>query len=31
MLSDAALDISGEIAALQGMLASDGLTGDSIK
>jgi hypothetical protein len=31
MLSDTALDISGEIAALQGMLASDGLTGDSMK
>jgi hypothetical protein len=31
MLSDMALDISGEIAALQGMLASDGLTGSGMK
>jgi hypothetical protein len=31
MLSDTALDVSGEIAALQGMLASDGLTGNGIK
>lgn len=30
LLSDAALDISGEIAALQGMLASDGLTGEGL-
>ena len=29
-LSDAALDVSSEIAALQGMLASDGLTGEGL-
>lgn len=31
LLSDTALDISGEIAALQGMLANDGLTGEEMK
>lgn len=30
LLSDMALDVSGEIAALQGMLASDGLTGEGM-
>ena len=30
LLSDMALDISGEIAALQGMLANDGLTGEGM-
>ncbi len=30
MLSDTALDVSGEIAALEGMLASDGLTGEGM-
>lgn len=31
LLSDMALDVSGEIAALQGMLANDGLTGEEIR
>ena len=30
LLSDAALDVSSEIAALEGMLASDGLTGEGL-
>jgi len=30
LLSDMAMDVSGEIAALQGMLASDGLTGEGL-
>ena len=30
LLSDVAMDISGEIAALQGMLANDGLTGEEM-
>ena len=30
LLSDAALDVSSEIAALEGMLASDGLTGEGV-
>lgn len=30
LLSDAALDVSSEIAALQGMLANDGLTGEGL-
>ncbi len=31
LLSDAALDVSSEIAALEGMLASDGLTGEGLR
>ena len=31
LLSDAALDVSSEIAALEGMLASDGLTGEGLQ
>ena len=31
LLSDVAMDISGEIAALQGMLANDGLTGEGLR
>lgn len=31
LLSDMALDVSGEIAALQGMLANDGLTGEGMR
>ena len=31
LLSDVALDVSSEIAALQGMLASDGLTGGDFR
>ena len=30
LLSDVAMDVSGEIAALQGMLANDGLTGEGL-
>ena len=30
LLSDVALDVSSEIAALQGMLANDGLTGEGM-
>ena len=31
LLSDVALDVSSEIAALQGMLANDGLTGEGLR
>ena len=31
LLSDVAMDISSEIAALQGMLANDGLTGEGLR
>ena len=31
LLSDVALDVSSEIAALQGMLANDGLTGEGLQ
>ena len=30
LLSDVAMDVSSEIAALQGMLANDGLTGEGL-
>ena len=31
LLSDVALDVSSEIAALQGMMANDGLTGEALQ